>query len=219
MDRAAWLAITSSAIPRMICIGSRTYNQHSTGGQADDPEGVPRGGRGPGSPPCFHTRLITRQQVYVGNKESEMRTFILAFAATGLLIAQKPQVPLLEVLIGQLIAVSGDRIEVGDADGTHVLYSDAASAIWRGKDYHDFSVLRPGDEVAIAYRNDAQSRAVVIDLSANIDKVEGRITRVGRDGFQVDETITRRRIRATAADCAKSFTIPARRGPTAWQRT
>jgi hypothetical protein len=131
--------------------------------------------------------LITRQQVYVGNKESEMRTFILAFAATGLLIAQKPQVPLLEVLIGQLIAVSGDRIEVGDADGTHVLYSDAASAIWRGKDYHDFSVLRPGDEVAIAYRNDAQSRAVVIDLSANIDQVEGRITRVGRDGFQVDE--------------------------------
>src|ERR1017187_4242027 len=90
MDRAAWLAITSSAVPRMICIGSRTYNQHSTGGQADDPEGVPRGGRGPGSPPCFHTRLITRQQVYVGNKECEMRTFILAFAATGLLIAQTP---------------------------------------------------------------------------------------------------------------------------------
>ena len=37
------------------------------------------------------------------------------------------------------------------------------------------------------YRNDAQSRAVVVDLWANIDKVEGRITRVARDGFQVDE--------------------------------
>jgi len=116
-----------------------------------------------------------------------MRVLVLAFAATALLFAQKSAAPLFPVLIGRLTAVSSDRIEVQDSAGTHVLYSDAASNIWRGKDYHDFSVLRVGDEVDVRYRNDAQSRAVVVNLWANIDKVEGRITRVGRGGFQVDE--------------------------------
>jgi Domain of unknown function (DUF5666) len=116
-----------------------------------------------------------------------MRTIVVALAAASLLMAQKPLAPLFQVLIGRLTAVSGDRIEVQDSAGTHVLYSDAASDIWRGKDYHDFSVLQLGDEVDIRYRNDAQSRAVVINLWANIDKVEGRIRRVDRDGFQVDE--------------------------------
>jgi len=116
-----------------------------------------------------------------------MRTLVLALVAAGLLIAQKPPAPLFQVLMGRLTAVSGDRIEVQDSTGTHVLYSDVASDIWRGKDYHDFSVLELGDEVDIRYRNDTQSRAVVINLWANIDKVEGRITRIGRDGFQVDE--------------------------------
>lgn len=95
--------------------------------------------------------------------------------------------PLFQVLIGRLTAVSDDKIDVQDSAGTHVLYSDAASDIWRGKDYHDFSMLQRGDEVKIRYRNDAQSHAVVINLWANIDKVEGRIRRVGRDEFQVDE--------------------------------
>jgi hypothetical protein len=116
-----------------------------------------------------------------------MRTLILALTVAGFLMAQTPAAPPFQVLIRRLTAVSGNRIEVQDAAGTHVLYSDLASNIWRGKDYHDFSVLQLGDEVDIRYRNDAQGRAVVIDLWANIDKVEGRIMRVGRDGFQVDE--------------------------------
>src|ERR1700688_3029562 len=114
-----------------------------------------------------------------------MRTIVLALAAAGLLMAQQSPAPLF--LMGRLTAVSGDRIEVQDSARTHVLYSDAASDIWRGKDYHDFSVLQPGDEVDIRYRNDSPSRAVVINLWANIDKVEGRIERVDRDGFQVDQ--------------------------------
>ena len=59
--------------------------------------------------------------------------------------------------------------------------------VWRGKDYHDFAVLQRGDEVDIRYWKDAQGRAVLLDMWANIDKVEGRITHVARDGFQVDE--------------------------------
>ena len=116
-----------------------------------------------------------------------MRTLIFALTVAGLLMAEKPAAQPFQVLIGRLTAVAGNRIEVQDAAGTHVLYSDAASNIWRGKDYHDFAVLQRGDEVDIRYRNDAQGRAVVMDLWANIDKVEGRITRVAHDGFQVDE--------------------------------
>ena len=116
-----------------------------------------------------------------------MRTLVLALTVAGVLMAQTPAAPPFQVLIGRLTAVAGNRIEVQDAAGTHVLYSDAASNIWRGKDYHDFAVLQRGDEVDIRYRNDAQGRAVVMDLWANIDKVEGRITRVAHDGFQVDE--------------------------------
>jgi hypothetical protein len=116
-----------------------------------------------------------------------MRTPILSLTVASLLMAQAPAAPPFPVLIGRLTAVSGNRVEVQDAVGTHVLYSDAASNIWRGKDYQDFAVLQRGDEVDIRYRNDAQGRAVVMDLWANIDKVEGRITHVARDGFQVDE--------------------------------
>src|SRR5215467_8068995 len=114
-----------------------------------------------------------------------MRTPVLALTVAGVLMAQAPAAPPFQVLIGRLTAVSGNRIEVQDSAGTHVFYSDAASNIWRGKDYPDFSVLQLGDDVDIRYRNDAQSRAVVLDMWANIDKVEGRILRVGREGFQV----------------------------------
>jgi|SRR5579862_430207 len=115
-----------------------------------------------------------------------MRCIIgLALGAAGLLMSQQSPAPLF--LMGRLTAVSSDRIEVQDSAGRHVLYSDAASEIWRGKDYRDLSVLQPGDEVDIRYRIDSPSRAVVINLWANLDKVEGRIQRVGRDGFQVDQ--------------------------------
>jgi hypothetical protein len=116
-----------------------------------------------------------------------MRTIVLALAAVGLLMAQAPPAPLVQFLMGRLTEVSGDRIEVQDSAGPHVLYSDAASDIWRGKDYHDFAVLQPGDEVDIRYQNDSTPRAVVVNLWANIDKVEGRIKRVDRDVFQVDQ--------------------------------
>lgn len=114
-----------------------------------------------------------------------MRRTIVALTAAGLLMAQQSPMP--RFLTGRLTAVSGDRIEVQDSAGLHVFHSDAASDIWRGRDYHDFSVLQPGDEVDIRYRNDSPSRSVVVSLWANIDKVEGRIQRVDRDGFQVDQ--------------------------------
>ena len=111
-----------------------------------------------------------------------MHKLVVLFGAALLLMAQPPP-----FIIGHLTAVSRDKIEVRDGTGMHVLYSDTASRIWRGKDYRDFSVLRVGDEIHVTYRIDGASRQVVINLDANVDKVEGRITHVGGNGFQVDE--------------------------------
>jgi hypothetical protein len=111
-----------------------------------------------------------------------MHKLVVLFGAALLLMAQPPA-----FIIGHLTSLSRDKIEVRDGTGMHVLYSDTASRIWRGKDYRDFSALHIGDEVSVTYRIDGASRQVVIHLDANVDKVEGRITHVGGNGFQVDE--------------------------------
>lgn len=116
-----------------------------------------------------------------------MRIFILALCAGGLALAQTAEQSGHHVLMGQLTAVSADSIEIQDSRGTHLFFADAASTVWRGQERHDFSALQVGDEILVRYRLDTSSRAVVIGLWANIDKVEGRIKSVGRSGFQVDE--------------------------------
>ena len=116
-----------------------------------------------------------------------MRTSLLMLAVTGLLIAQPVRPPEFHTLMGRLTAVSYDRIEVLDSAGTHLFFCDEASTVWRGQERHDFSALQVGDEVLVRYRLDTSSRAVVVGLWANIDKVEGRITSVRGTGFQVDE--------------------------------
>ncbi len=116
-----------------------------------------------------------------------MRTLAFAVLTIGFVTAQTSESLPPRVLLGRLIAVSGDSIEVQDSLGTHLLFCDKASIIWRGRERHDFTALQVGDEVSIRYRIDSTSRAVVMDLSANIEKVEGRIAFVGASGFQVDE--------------------------------
>jgi hypothetical protein len=116
-----------------------------------------------------------------------MRTVVFMLAVTGVAIAQTVPPPAFHTLMGKLTAMSYERIEVRDSAGTHMFFCDQASTVWRGQERPDFSALHVGDEVILRYRLDNSSRAVVIDLSANIDKVEGRITVVGRSGFQVDE--------------------------------
>jgi hypothetical protein len=115
-----------------------------------------------------------------------MRIVVLALLTGGfLLIAQSELPPVF--LIGRLAAVTAERIVVQDSRGTHLFFCDAASTVWRGQERNDCSALRVNDEVIGRYRLDSSSRAVVIKLWANIDKVEGRITSVGRSEFQVDE--------------------------------
>jgi hypothetical protein len=146
-----------------------------------------------------------------------VRIFILPLFLGGLAVAQTTQPSVARVLMGQLTAVSADRIEVQDSRGTHLFFCDEASTIWRGQERHDFAALRINDEVIGRYRLDTSSRAVVIKLWANTNKVEGRIRSVGRNGFQVDENYSAPpRHQPTGAGYARSSMIPAPRGKAAW---
>ena len=115
-----------------------------------------------------------------------MRIVVLAPLTVWLLLIAQPELPPV-FLMGRLAAASADRIEVQDSRGTHMFFCDESSMVWRGQERRDFSALQVGDEVLVRYRLDTSSRAVEGGLWANIDKVEGRITSVGRNGFQVDE--------------------------------
>lgn len=91
------------------------------------------------------------------------------------------------LVIGKITAVFPNKIEVRDGTGKHVLYSEPSSEVWRGQDYHDFSALRVNDDVMIRCRTGADGRDVVVGMYANLGKVEGRITHVDQNGFQVDQ--------------------------------
>lgn len=91
------------------------------------------------------------------------------------------------LVIGRITAVSPNKIEVRDGTGKHAFYFDASSEVWRGQDYHDFSALRVNDDVTVQCRTGADGHSIVTSLFANRDKVEGPITHVDQNGFQVDE--------------------------------
>ncbi len=108
---------------------------------------------------------------------------LLVLLAAAVLLHAAPSC----LVIGHITAASPNRIEVRDGTGRHIFYFDASSEVWRGQDYHDFSALRVNDEVMLQCRTGADGRSMVTSLFADLGKVEGRITRVGRTGFQVDQ--------------------------------
>ncbi|MBZ5580098.1 MAG: DUF5666 domain-containing protein [Acidobacteriia bacterium] len=134
-----------------------------------------------------------------------MLALLLGFEAA----AQAP----LPFVMGKAIAVSGDHITVhSDPDATTVLYAVPDSTIWRGQTGHSLASVQPGDNVWIQYRRDATGRLVIVDLSANLDHVWGRITRVAKGEFEVEQNFNadpqsayRRGLREVAFDSGTQF--------------
>jgi hypothetical protein len=92
------------------------------------------------------------------------------------------------VITGRATQITGDQITVVTGPGAStLLFADKDSQIWRGKTGNSLSVIQPGDEVVIAYRRDGKGRPVIIELTANIDHISGRITKVGSGEFEVDQ--------------------------------
>jgi hypothetical protein len=91
-------------------------------------------------------------------------------------------------LIGKAIAISDNQITVQIGSAAPVLLVvDKESKIWRGRTTNVLSIVQPGDEVNIRYRQDSTGRLVILDLSANITHVWGRITKVALTEFEVEQ--------------------------------
>jgi hypothetical protein len=91
-------------------------------------------------------------------------------------------------LIGRAIAISDNQITVQIGSAAPVLLVvDKESKIWRGRTTNVLSIVQPGDEVNIRYRQDSTGRLVILDLSANIAHVWGRITKIAPAEFEVEQ--------------------------------
>jgi len=137
-----------------------------------------------------------------------MRVLSLAL----LLVPMAAQAPL-PFLMGKAAAVAGDHITVRSESGAStVLYADRDSRIWRGKTTHSLASVQPGDELWIRYRRNPAGRLVIVDLSANIVHIWGRITRVSESEFEVEQNFNadpqsayRRELRQIAFDSDTKF--------------
>src|SRR5438445_11430480 len=92
-----------------------------------------------------------------------------------LTIAQSP----FSSLIGKAIAISDNQITVQIGSAAPVLLVvDKESKIWRGRTTNVLSIVQPGDEVNIRYRQDSTGQLVILDLPANIAHHWGRLTKI-----------------------------------------
>ncbi len=117
-----------------------------------------------------------------------------------------------QVVIGTVASSTNSALNITSSADTYTLFRDSETKIWRGRNYPDFSVLHPGDDVSVRYRRDPDGRLVVNNLYANIDHVSGIITQVSKNGFQVYQNFDadphsgyRRQYRDIAYDLETAF--------------
>jgi hypothetical protein len=111
-----------------------------------------------------------------------MRVLALSVLLITTVSAQTP----LASLVGTARTVTREQIVVQTGAGTKLLYADHDTKVWRGQSGNVLTIVRPGDEVLVRYRQDS-NRSVIVDLYANITHVWGRITAVTEEGFVVDQ--------------------------------
>ena len=128
--------------------------------------------------------------------------FLLSAVIGG---AQSPLVS----LMGTAKTIARDQIVLETGAGTTLLYADDETKVWRGQSGNVLTVVQPGDEIVVRYRQDS-SRAVIVDLYANITQVSGRISAVTHDGFEVDQNFSAdpQSRHISAGSAFRSFSIP-----------
>jgi hypothetical protein len=114
--------------------------------------------------------------------------------------------------MGTATTITGNQIVVRTGAGTNLLYADKETKVWRGKTGSVLSVVQPGDQVLVRFRQDSSGRSVILDLYANITHVWGRISKVTDAGFEVDQNFNadpqsayRRRYRQITFDSDTRF--------------
>src|ERR1035437_2432621 len=88
-------------------------------------------------------------------------------------------------VIGTVKSISGNVISVETGKRVIAVFVDGNTDIWKGKIFHDLSLVHVDDDFAGRCRADASGRLVADMIELNVVYFFGIITRVGGDGFDM----------------------------------
>jgi hypothetical protein len=88
-------------------------------------------------------------------------------------------------VIGTVKTISGNVISVDAGERVIAVFADGNTDIWKGKIFHDLSLVHVGDDFAGRCRADASGRLVADLIELNVVNFFGIITRVGGGGFEM----------------------------------
>ena len=89
-------------------------------------------------------------------------------------------------VIGTVKSISGNVISVDAGERVIAVFADGNTDIWKGKIFHDLSLVHVGDDFAGRCRADASGRLVADLIELNVVNFFGIITRVGGGGDSFD---------------------------------
>jgi hypothetical protein len=89
-------------------------------------------------------------------------------------------------VIGIVKSISGNVISVDAGERVIAVFTNERTEIWKGKIFHDLSLVHVGDDFAGRCRADASGRLVGDLIELNVVNFFGIITRVGGGGDSFD---------------------------------
>src|ERR1035437_4007046 len=98
---------------------------------------------------------------------------------------RSPSVHPIIPVIGTVKSISGNQISVESVTRIIAVATDDHTDIWKGKIFHDLSLVHVGDDFAGRCRADASGRLVADLIELNVVNFFGIITRVGGGGFEI----------------------------------
>lgn len=90
-----------------------------------------------------------------------------------------------KTVVGTVESVSGDVVTILSGKDTLLLAVDAKTAIWKGKMFHDLSMIRRGDTIIARYAVEPAGKLLAEEMWLNIVNFYGDITRLTASGFEV----------------------------------
>jgi len=98
---------------------------------------------------------------------------------------RSPSVHPIIPVIGTVKSISGNQISVESGTRIIAVATDDHTEVWKGKIFHDLSLVHVGDDFAGRCRADASGRLVADLIELNVVNFFGIITRVGGGGFEM----------------------------------
>ena len=99
---------------------------------------------------------------------------------------RSPSVHPIIPVIGTVKSISGNQISVESGTRIIAVATDDHTEVWKGKIFHDLSLVHVGDDFAGRCRADASGRLVADLIELNVVNFFGIITRVGGGGDSFD---------------------------------